>query len=260
MVETFQWLQEDPSDLTVTLLQQISRQLADPSLPAADLDQEEEFSPDAYVVRVDVFWFLSLATSLVAALLGILCKQWLYEFRRDSGLSNQKAMTLRHMRRMSMEKWRVPSIVGSLPLLLQMGLIFFFVGLIDLLWNMDELVATLVSVVIGISLIFVLATSILPGIVERWFPDSLPCAYKSSQSWAFHRILQISTQDHYASTADWLALDNRRMLANVQDYLVGAIRWVDRKFCQKQSMIKHLFHCLQDVDPEVAMRCVPPSP
>ncbi len=258
VVETFQWLQEDPGDTTVALLQKISQQLANPNETAADFD-EEEFSPDRYVVRVNIFWFLSLAFSLVAALMGILCKQWLYEFRRDAGLSNQNTLALRHMRMLSMEKWRVPSIVSSLPLLLQLGLIFFFIGLMDLLWNMDDLVALLFSLVIGVSLIFVIATSVLPGVVERWYPDCLPCAYKSSQAWAFHRVLQWSTQESYPSTADWNVLDQRRMRQKLDDYLVGAIRWIDNKF-SKQSMVKHLFHCLQDIEPDVASRCVRSSP
>ncbi|KIY67418.1 hypothetical protein CYLTODRAFT_376076 [Cylindrobasidium torrendii FP15055 ss-10] len=255
VVETFQWLEEDSGDMTVEILQQISLQLSDPSLPPWQ-DSGDTFVPDPVVVRVNTFWFASLGFSLITALMGILCKQWLYEFRREAGLSNQRSLALRQMRMISLERWRVPSIINFLPLLLQLSLILFFIGLIDLLWSYEIVPAALTTVVIGGGLLFVIATSVIPGIIEVAFPDTMPCAYKSSQAWVFFRLLQWSTRETYAAMADWNVLDARHMERKFDDYLAGALVWVDDKFCQKKSMIKHLFHCLQDIEPEVAAKAV----
>ncbi|KAF9257476.1 hypothetical protein L218DRAFT_1017766 [Marasmius fiardii PR-910] len=65
------WLQEDPSDTTVALLTELVQQgrREPPSSP-------EKFIASSSVVRINTFWFLSLALALVDELFGLLCKQW----------------------------------------------------------------------------------------------------------------------------------------------------------------------------------------
>lgn len=89
----------------------------------------------------------------------------------------------------------MPQILAGLPLLLQTALILFFVGLIDFLLDLNPSVAVPVIGLIGITLLFLLMTTILPTLQAFWLlnvrkPTSLPaqCPYKSPQSWAFLRL------------------------------------------------------------------------
>ncbi|ESK84095.1 hypothetical protein Moror_11437 [Moniliophthora roreri MCA 2997] len=134
VIESYQWLVEDPADTTVTLLThlisvQVNGSQATPFEPT-------QFKADASSIRINVFWFLSLILSLTSALFGLLCKQWVREHQRDTTTRTPgEALALRQLRRDSFEKWGVSSFLSALPILLEVALLFFFVGVLDLLWN-----------------------------------------------------------------------------------------------------------------------------
>ncbi|KAF9046006.1 hypothetical protein BDZ89DRAFT_890077, partial [Hymenopellis radicata] len=132
-IESYKWLEPDPADTSALLLLRISEQLANGANGTiASLSQD--FSPTLADIRINVFWFLSLSIALVAALVGILCKQWLREFEKDAGLSYRHGLALRQMRYEALKKWKVEDILSMLPLLLQLALLCFFIGLLNLLW------------------------------------------------------------------------------------------------------------------------------
>ncbi|KAF9032895.1 hypothetical protein BDZ89DRAFT_902083, partial [Hymenopellis radicata] len=181
--ETFPRLEKDPADETVALLQTIVQQLANGNELAGAFDDNAEFILECYVVRVNIFLFLSLAITLIAALLCLVGKQWLYEHHRHVTLPTKDILAVRYLRRESMEKWHVPTILAAIPICLQLGLILFFIGVIDLLWHTNHLVARLFSVVAAVGFVFLVATCVLPAITHLYYPDALPCAYKSGQAW-----------------------------------------------------------------------------
>ena len=80
-----------------------------------------------------------------------------------------------------------------LPLLLQSALVLFFIGLVDFLWNLNDLVAAMVSGFVGLALLFVLATTVLPAFQFLFHRErrllTPQCPYKSPQAWAFYRLL-----------------------------------------------------------------------
>lgn len=104
-----------------------------------------------------------------------------------------------HMREEALERWYVPHIFTGLPLLLQLALVMFLVGIADYLCGMNPAVGIPVSVVIALSLFFLVATTVLPTLQlfllalrdssreEMKIPAQ--CAYKSPQSWAMHRLI-----------------------------------------------------------------------
>ncbi|KAI3611610.1 hypothetical protein WG66_007697 [Moniliophthora roreri] len=72
LIESYQWLSEDPADTTVALLIQLSAQLNAPqSIPA----ERPPFEADSFSIHINCLWFLSLILSLTSALFGLLCKQ-----------------------------------------------------------------------------------------------------------------------------------------------------------------------------------------
>ncbi|KAI3609999.1 hypothetical protein WG66_007296 [Moniliophthora roreri] len=200
LIEAYQWLSEDPADTTVALLTHISMQL---NVPQTIPLERSKFEPDASSIRINCWWFLSLVFSLTSALFGLLCKQWLREQQRDPPTATPaEALALRQMRRDSFEKWGVSSFLSVLPILLEVALLFFFVGILDLLWAKHPIpfAFCLVSVALSTGLYFV--TTFLPVLAlflrlrrsTLHYSSFTPsyhfiCPYKSPQAWAVYRLL-----------------------------------------------------------------------
>ncbi|KAF5366317.1 hypothetical protein D9758_005712 [Tetrapyrgos nigripes] len=265
-VESYQWLQEDPKDIQVALLLQISRQLSDPTLNTTTASQiDAGFVPSTSAIRINIFWFLSLILSLTTVLIGILCKQWLREYQRDVVLSQQQSLELRQMRFESLERWGVPGILAALPLLLQVSLVFFFAGVLDLLWSYNVIVAIFATVVVGLGLSIIGITTILPtyyilSLNKQPSQDIFPCPFKSPQSWLFHRlvlsIIQITFSGAFGRRPghyfDWVSCDIHLLRTyrylNLYDpdaYLARGMDWVIKTYGDSVIMAKHIFHCLQ---------------
>lgn len=194
-IESYKWLQQDPQETSAHLLAFIALQLGNSSAPGLPIFSSISPQPTAIStseVRINVLWFLSLTLSLTTVLVGILCLQWLREYRRDAALPHKDAVALRQMRYEGLLQWHVPEILSTLPLLLQLSLILFFGGLLDLLWSLNSLVASCVSVVVGLVMLFLAATTILPALQQALIRDRHlrvgQCPYKSPQSWLFLRL------------------------------------------------------------------------
>ncbi|EEB97330.1 hypothetical protein MPER_03374, partial [Moniliophthora perniciosa FA553] len=82
VIESYQWLDEDPADTTVTLLVHLISVQVNSSQSISF--EPTPFKPDPSSIRINVFWFLSLIFSLTSALFGLLCKQWIREYQRDT--------------------------------------------------------------------------------------------------------------------------------------------------------------------------------
>ena len=159
-----------------------------------------KFIPSSSAVRVNILWFLSLIFSLATVLIGIIALQWIREhLRPQTDLEPQIALSLHHLNVESLDRWYLPQIFATLPLLLQIGLILFLAGILDFLWHLNDTVAIPIAVAVGFSLFFLLWTTILPVMqalslfLPRWpwatQPRS-PCPYRSPQSWALYRLLR----------------------------------------------------------------------
>jgi len=158
------------------------------------------FAPTSSDVRVNILWFLSLIFSLTTVLIGIIALQWLREhLRHHSDLEPQIAFSLHHLNVESLDRWYLPQIFTALPLLLQLALVLFLVGVIEFLQSLNSTVAIPIAFAIGSSLFFLLWTTILPTMQVLFLflprlpwgniPRS-PCPYRSPQSWAFHQTVR----------------------------------------------------------------------
>ncbi|KAF9532481.1 hypothetical protein CPB83DRAFT_728859, partial [Crepidotus variabilis] len=149
-----------------------------------------EFHPASIDIRLNIFWFLSLSLSLATVVLAILCIQWLREYQRAAPLDPKDAISLRQIRYEGLIAWKVPTVLLSLPVLLHLSLILFFAGLLDLLWELNRIVASFVTVVSGLVFLFISLTTLLPGLQLFLMPKSsvfmAQCPYKSPQAWTFH--------------------------------------------------------------------------
>ncbi|TFK66745.1 hypothetical protein BDN72DRAFT_734932, partial [Pluteus cervinus] len=145
-------------------------------------------------VRINICWFLSLILSLSAVLVGVLCLQWLREYERPVATSFEDKLRYRQVRYNGLIAWKVPRIITFLPVLLQIALILFFAGVVDLLWVRNHAVAIAVLVPIACVIFFLLATSLLPVFQVLGIRQDITrvskmaqCPYKSPLSWLIYR-------------------------------------------------------------------------
>ena len=157
------------------------------------------FNPSPSDIRVNILWFLSLIFSLATVLVGIITLQWLREHLRVHNLEPQIALSLHHLNVDSFNQWYLPQIFTTLSVLLQVALVLFLVGIFEFLWNLNHTVAIPVAVAVGLSLFFLLLTTILPTMqaLSLFLPrlrmspkPRSPCPYRSPQSWAFHQLVR----------------------------------------------------------------------
>ncbi|KAL4252144.1 hypothetical protein ABKN59_001708 [Abortiporus biennis] len=178
IVQLYQTLQEDPADTTSQVLMHISQQLGSLSLNPGFVNSTippigpVQFQRPDFAVLVNILMFISLVLSLITASLGILVKQWLREYMAQDGLSPIGHIRIRHYRNQGLVKWRVFEIAALLPLLLQLALIFFLVGLCRFLVSVDLVVGYIVTSVVAFFLFTFIATTLGPTL-------SLQCPYKT---------------------------------------------------------------------------------
>ncbi|KDR66592.1 hypothetical protein GALMADRAFT_106286, partial [Galerina marginata CBS 339.88] len=196
VIESYKTLQPDPNNAIVDLLSHIASRLDNPLNDVSPIASAASFSPSSSSIRVNILWFLSLILSLTTVLVGIITLQWLREYQSYPGLTPKQSLAVFRMRSEGMEKWYVWKIFTALPLLLQTALALFLVGVVDFLLTLDNKVAISVSVVIGLTLLFLAATTALPMLqgLYLYFPflfvrdlskEPSQCPYKSPQSHVF---------------------------------------------------------------------------
>ncbi|KAF9075540.1 hypothetical protein BDP27DRAFT_1415325 [Rhodocollybia butyracea] len=221
-------------------------------------------SASASAIRINAVWFLSLILALSTVLLGILCKQWLREHRRDTPTSSSKELLeLRQLRFESLEKWGVPALLASLPLMLQIALVLFFYGLLDLLWSLNFIVAAICTVATVISVSIPFLTTILPAYYLLRFPsmiykdEVLLCPHKSPQAWLFYRLIALFTWSGKHRFEDWASSDLYLLRNHTPNrlhhtFLLRGLRWMVKTFCDSTVMANHIFHCFQNLSVDVA--------
>ncbi|TDL17304.1 hypothetical protein BD410DRAFT_730162, partial [Rickenella mellea] len=130
VIESYKSLVQDTGDVTVSLLLQISKQLAnDTHTPAA---VRPRFRAQPGDVAVNVFWFLSLAFSLTCALAAVLVRQWARQylrFPRSFSSTSERARARQYLFE-NMQWWRMDVIVDVIPALLHVSLLLFLIGIL----------------------------------------------------------------------------------------------------------------------------------
>lgn len=170
VVESYNFLQPDPQGTTSNILREVLGELRNirsgiTAPPTAD--SEFPFVSDfssSFAIRVNVFWFTSLVFSLASATIGILVKQWLRDYASHSGGSSREKARIRQLRHNGLLTFHIHEVIAFLPILLQWSLAFFFVGLVDLLWNLNFIVAAIVTCFVTATLAFLIVTTVLPAL------------------------------------------------------------------------------------------------
>ena len=138
-------------EISVQVLLHMSQQLSsftvngpfsNSTIPAFILPK---FTPLTENIVINAAWFASLIVSLMAASYGMLVKQWLREFLATQEASPLIRLRIRCFRYPALAKWKVFEIVAALPLLLQVSLGLFFIGL----WYFASLIHPVIEWTVG---------------------------------------------------------------------------------------------------------------
>ena len=174
-----------------TILSQISVQLSfiapQVSIPSTPPPPFPAFNPSTSDVRVNVFWFMSLVFSLLAALLAILVQQWvrnyMHVFQRYG--DPLKSSRLRQYLYEGCKRWYMPMVAEAVPGFLHISLFLFFAGLGNSLLDVNTEVALSTIAPIGICGLLYIFTAFAPII----YPQS---PYQNSFSGIFWYLNQKS--------------------------------------------------------------------
>ncbi len=191
IIESYKSLSPNSGDKTVTLLEQISQQLA--GVPLETLSQNltttnnTSFKPTNSAIRVNILWFLSLVLSLTSALSATLLQQWArryLELTQRRGAPHKRA----RIRAYVFDGVRGTSMyraVEAMPLLLHISVFFFLAGLIDFLFPINDTVAFYILSYISAFISVYAILTVLPNLI-------LNCPYRTPLSGFAWRISQVS--------------------------------------------------------------------
>ena len=230
-VESYPLLQPPATDPSLDVLRQIAAQLqapygnaTQPAFVQPGPDAASRFDIPQSAIVLNILWFSSLILSLSTATIGIMVKQWTHEFRVGLSGSSMELARLRQLRLNRLIKWRVASIVALLPLLLQLSLVLFFIGLLVLLWSLHATVALQATVLVGVVVTFIFGAPILAAF-------SGDCAFVSPPTHVLFYIFR-RIKAHRILSPVWWVLHNA-------SYHVGQIRVLPGWIREHLSRLQH---------------------
>ncbi|KAJ7488176.1 hypothetical protein FB451DRAFT_1226612 [Mycena latifolia] len=200
IIESYKRLQPDAGDLTVGALSQVSQQLA--ALAAGETiplqTPSTPFHPALSSLLCNSLWFISLALSLTCALLATLVEQWARDFlhKTDMRRSPIRRARVSSLLYFGLKRFRMHTVVDTIPFLLHASLVLFFAGLVIFLVPVNRIVMYIMALA---SFVFVVLYAILTGLPVI----HLDCPYHtplSSLLWAL--LLEIRGQSLHSTTYD----------------------------------------------------------
>ena len=158
LIELLGRLEPDPIDIIQDVLiyqtQMMRNSTLGPYVPPV-------FSPPEHIVIVNALFYASLGVTLLAAFIAMLIKSWVREFDRGlaaMSLPEQRAKT-REFRYLGMERWKLPEMVGILPLLVQISLVLFSIGLVWFLFHISTPSFRVTMAIFGIGILYYVTTT-----------------------------------------------------------------------------------------------------
>ena len=114
-------------------------------LPDANPDSVTWSGPPPEIVTVQSLLYASLATSLFAAFIAMLGKQWVNRYLRNRGGSAADKSRDRQRKLDGFKKWHFHLVIESLPVMLQLALLLLGCALSQYLWTISHTVAGIIA-------------------------------------------------------------------------------------------------------------------
>lgn len=135
-IQSKKLLQGEFAKLALGALVTISKQTSNPSAP---LFERAKFTAPKYVIIIDeplVFTSLSCTLIVLSAAMAL---QWVINYDMGLNTSSPRKRTLqRHMRWDRTRRRMIEGVISSVPLILFVGLILFFVGIGYWIWQVNK--------------------------------------------------------------------------------------------------------------------------
>ena len=173
IIDRYQNLQPSPTQQSAYFLQQSTMLLNQISHQLSSLGAQypsnlslpgPTFNPSGSDVRVNIYWFSSLVSSLSAALLATLVQRWardhMHIFHRYSDPS--KLARIRQYLYEGAERWYMPASAEAVPGLIHISLFLFFIGLADFLLSTYSIVGKFALFPISLCIMFYIFSTIAP--------------------------------------------------------------------------------------------------
>ncbi|THV01894.1 hypothetical protein K435DRAFT_654372, partial [Dendrothele bispora CBS 962.96] len=165
IIESYRTLQPDSGVLTVSLLTQISQQLAAAANgTTVPFQTPNDFQPDSSSVICNLLWFLALVLALTCSLLAIFVQQWTRDFKQKTTLRPSPVLRAKIFMYsyFGMRKFGMHAVVDLIPFLLHISLLLFFVGLVEFLIPVNKTVQYLMSSFLAVYALVYLLLTFLP--------------------------------------------------------------------------------------------------
>ncbi|EKM51170.1 uncharacterized protein PHACADRAFT_74407, partial [Phanerochaete carnosa HHB-10118-sp] len=177
IIESYTFLQTDSGSEIASLLRQIVA--ANYTISANHVNSTVPIpatfasDPPPWALRINELWFASLICSLATASVGMLVKQWLKEYAAFARVSPRERLQVRQFRNPGLSTWMVLEIAAALPILLQISLGLFFIGLCFFTAAVDPRLGRSSLFLVNSWAFFVLMTVVAPLFSPRC-PFKLP--------------------------------------------------------------------------------------
>jgi len=134
-------LEPDPNEMTAAYMQILIHAVNSSLFPDANPDSVTWSGPPPEIVTVQSLLYASLATSLFAAFIAMLGKQWVNRYLRNRGGSAADKSRDRQRKLDGFDKWHFHLVIESLPVMLQLALLLLGCALSRYLWTISRTVA-----------------------------------------------------------------------------------------------------------------------
>ena len=158
LIELLGRLEQDPLDIIQDVLIYQTQMMRNSSL---GLYVPADFSPPEHIVVVNALFYASLGVMILAAFSAMLIKSWIREFDRGlraMSLPEQRAKT-REFRYLGKERWKLPEMVETLPLLIQISLLLFSIGLVIFLFHISKPSFGVTTTIFGVGILYYAMTT-----------------------------------------------------------------------------------------------------
>ncbi|KAG8924885.1 hypothetical protein FRC02_010133 [Tulasnella sp. 418] len=211
IIESYRGLSPDPVETTNALLRLLITHRNDNStLTAEDLDPIKA-NPSTF--PTNYIFFASLYASLSAAFGAVTAKQWLTEYSNKGPAKAPHVLGLhRIMKFKGLEDWHFQFIMDLLPLLLQISLALFLVGVVNFLWVLNWKIGMMQLILVVGGIVVYVATVII-GVISSAAPFRTPLTKY------IRNVIDILMNIKFMKPGSWIeAMHDIRLSITVGEY------------------------------------------
>jgi Family of unknown function (DUF6535) len=175
---------QNPNDTTNSLLKILINKIDNSTFPPDEAAIPVWTGPSSTTIWIQTLAYTSLSASLLAAFGAVLGKQWLGHFKTSrfgKGALHERCQR-RQQKLNGLEAWHLSTIIATLPILLQLSLLFFGITLAANIWTQQQTVASVIMAATAFGSIFYFFTVV----ASLKSPD---CPFQTPVSTLIQRVM-----------------------------------------------------------------------